>query len=66
MDERGMFYNMAPARTVVTQRPLSCKNATERMAGFPCFNSDGTFKNSLIRIDTALKLRAFRMEANMV
>lgn len=59
-DECGLFYNLAPDRTVALQRPQGRKKAKDRITVMVCCNSDGSDKHQLFFIGTAQKPRAFK------
>lgn len=62
-DECGLFYKLAPDRTVSLQRPLGRKKSKDRITVLVCANSDGTEKYELMFIGTALRPRPFKKKS---
>lgn len=53
-DECGLFYRMAPDKTIALERLPGRKKAKERITIMPCANADGTEKIELMFIGSAL------------
>lgn len=59
-DECGLFYKMAPDRTVSAHRPQGRKKSKDRITVLVCANADGSDKFELMFIGSSLQPRAFK------
>lgn len=60
MDETGLFYCMAPDRTIASRQLGGMKKDKKRMTVALCANSDGTEKRALFFIGHSEKPRCFK------
>ena len=63
MDETGLFYCLAPDRTIATRQLEGMKKDKARISIALCANSDGTEKDELLFIGHAAKPRAFNKKS---
>lgn len=63
MDETGLFYCLAPDRTIATRQLEGMKKDKTRISIALCANSDGTEKDELLFIGHAAKPRAFKKKS---
>ena len=59
-DECGLFFSMAPDKTIAAEPLPGCKKAKERITFMPCANADGSEKFELMVIGHAWKPGVFK------
>lgn len=59
-DECGLFYSMAPDKTIATHALPGRKKVKDRLTFMPCCNATGTEKLELVVIGKSVRPRVFR------
>lgn len=62
-DESGLFYSMAPTKTIARARFSSRKKAKERLTILFAVNADGSEKRKPLIIGTAARPRCFKSKS---